>query len=76
MTETRNHTDLGRSNRRAVLWSATGCSKLKITGKGVKLKRLPPVGCQLIKIKKSKLTLRITATGPGGKAVKKLVLKP
>ena len=49
---------------------------LKITGKGVRLRNLPPVGCELVKIKDSKLQLKITASGPGGRRPKKIVLEP
>ncbi len=63
-------------NRRALVWSATGCDRLRITGKGVKLTTLPPVGCEIIEIKDATLKVKITARGPGGKAVKRITLKP
>ena len=63
-------------NRRALIWSATGCDRLRITGKGVKLTTLPAIGCEIIKIKGATRKLKITARGPGGKAVKRITLKP
>ena len=67
--------EVGR-NGRMIVWSATGCSSVLIKGKGVKLKRLPPVGCAVVKVKGKKLKLTLTVRGPGGKAKGKIVIRP
>jgi hypothetical protein len=61
-------------NKRVLVWSAIGNNYLKIQGKGVKLKRLPPVGCALVTLKADKTKLTATANGPGGKAKKTIVI--
>lgn len=63
-------------DKRLIMWSCTGSTSVLIKGKGVKLKRLPPVGHRLVDTKGEKLVLKITARGPGGKAKKKLTIKP
>ena len=67
--------EVGR-NGRVILWSATGCNSVMIKGKGVKLKRLPPVGCAVVTVKNKKLRLTLIVRGPGGKAKKKITIRP
>ncbi len=61
---------------RVIFWSATGCQTVTIRGNGIKLRRLPPVGCAVVRVSEKKLRLTITARGPGGKAAKKIVIRP
>lgn len=63
-------------NKRAVVWSAAGSKTVLMKGKGVKLKKLRPVDCALVEVTGKKLGLTLIAKGPGGKAKKRLVIKP
>jgi len=64
------------NNEWVIVWSAIGCEKVSIKGKGVKLRRLPPVGCAIVQVPGKKLKLTLTAIGPGGKAKRKIFISP
>ena len=63
------------ADHRLIMWACTGSSSVLIKGKGVKLKNQLPVGSAVVDTKGTKLVLRMTVRGPGGKVKKKLVLK-
>jgi hypothetical protein len=62
--------------KRVVVWSAIGCTNVRLVGKGVKLKNQAPVGLALVDTKGKKLQLKLKIKGPGGRASRKLVIVP
>ena len=61
---------------RVIFWSATGSETVTIRGNGIRLRKLPPVGCAVVRADDKKLRLTLTARGPGGKAARKIVIRP
>jgi hypothetical protein len=63
-----------KSGKRMVCWSTAGGGSVTLKGKGFTYKNLPPVGHMAVPMTVAKQRLRLTVSGPGGTAKKKIVL--
>lgn len=63
------------SGKRMILWATAGGSSVTLKGFGFTQRNLPAVGHLAVPPKAGKQRIRLTVTGPGGTAKKKIVVK-